>query len=35
MEFLGWSSPIGISIFLIGLGLFIYLISNSKGKDKK
>jgi len=35
MEFLGWGSPIGISIFMVGFGLFIYLISHCKGKDKK
>jgi len=32
----GWGSPIGIAIFIIGLGIFLYLISHSsKQKDKK
>ena len=30
----GWSSPIGLGIFLICLGGMIYLLSKTKGTNK-
>jgi hypothetical protein len=36
MPVLGWGSPIGIGIFLLCLGLMIFLLSKTgKEKDKK
>lgn len=29
---LGWGSPLGIGLFLVCLGTFIYLLSKSKKK---
>ncbi len=30
----GWGSPLGLAVFFVGAGLFIYLLSKA-GKDKR
>jgi hypothetical protein len=30
-----WSSPVGMAIFLVGVGIFIWLLSKSTPKGKK
>ncbi len=32
---LGWGSPIGTGLFLVFLGLFIFLLSRSDNRSKK
>lgn len=32
---LGWGSPIGTGLFLVFLGLFVYLLSRSDNRHKK
>ncbi len=32
---LGWGSPVGIGLFLVFLGLFIYLLAKTDGTVKK